>query len=997
MAEFEKEFVVTLTRHLILGWLLVPYWARKKSDEIIEIEEIADTESVLSAQESDIEKDIIRIYSMYTDKYLMSVYSKEKTVADFYKKIQDKQLKTVIRPYVEKKQRVILELVRLHQIPLYLRDPGQKEMFPHNRITIEKSNVEVGFQVNITDEIFRYSVFCRQADKEFSLLNKTPVVLVADPAYIVLDRKLYLFEKIEAARLLPFFSKSYVEIPDTLRQKYIKSVVLPAVERFPVTGSGLQVVDDRVSPFAELSLERTLDDRPALSLEFRYGNKTFSPTKKLFVKYAYLVNETVPVIIHTICRDSLWEQACIQQLLDLGLKRTGDKLFNIPDYSEKNTLLDWVNANRLALSDKFVLLQTDLSKIYYIGNISLIHMVENTPDWFDVKIMVRIGPYEFPFIRFKRHIINGVREFVLPDHRIALLPSEWFTDYKELFLLGVEKEERIRLKKIHYTLLEQWWKNRNIRKKDLKALLEAYEVYAPVKVPCSLKTTLRKYQQDGFSWMVRLAENKFGGCLADDMGLGKTVQTIALLQYNYQCADSNNLNRILPNKSEIYPMDRFGQTSLFGDSIDLDETVIPHISRHSERDSQPASLIVVPTSLLHNWKREIRKFSSLTVYEYSGTGRFRTKNIGNVFKHYNIVLTTYGVLRNDIEFFATYVFGYVILDESQYIKNPDSVIYNTVMMLRSNHRMVLTGTPIENSLKDLWTQFNFINPGLLGTKENFRNNYIIPITKSENNQTKERLKQLIHPFFLRRTKEQVATELPALTEKVLICEMSSSQETAYKKEKNRIRNALLSFSEEKKLKKNTFIALQGMTRLRLLANHPRIVQPDYSGSSGKLEEILNCYETLVSGGHKVLIFSSFVKHLNILAGIFDEKGWKYAMLTGQTQDREAEITRFTSDNTLSCFFISLKAGGVGLNLTDADYVFIIDPWWNPASEMQAVSRAHRIGQKKQVIVYRFISSGTIEEKIMKLQEQKSDLAETFIANNNPFAGLSTKEIESLFE
>ena len=996
MAGFAKEFVVTLTRHLVLGWELIPYRARKKSEEIIEIEEIADTELHSSGQESEIEKDIIRIYSTYTDKYLMSVYSKEKTIADFYKKIQEKQFKTVIRPYLEKKQRIILELVRLHQIPLYLREPGQKEMFPHNRISFEKNNVDVGFQVHITDNIFRYSISCRLAEKEFSLLNKIPIVLASFPAYIVLDKKIYHFENIEAARLLPFFSKSYVEVPEALRKNYIKSVVLPAVERFPVSGTGLQIVDDRVSPCAELSLERMLDDRPALSLEFRYGNKTFPPTRKSFAKYAYWEEETLPVIIHTICRDSLWEQTRIQQLLDLGLRRAGDKCFCLPEKSGKNTLLDWLNINRTALLKDFNLLQPDTLETYYIGDITLTHAVENTPDWFDVRIVVRIGPYDFPFIRFKRHIINGIREFVLPDRRIALLPSEWFTEFKDLFLLGVEKEERIQLKKIHFTLLEHWWGDLNERKDDLKSLLETYKRQMPVEVPRLLKTSLRKYQQEGFLWMVRLAENNFGGCLADDMGLGKTVQTIALLQYNYQCENACNSDQMLPDTSVVYPADCFGQMSLFG-LEETDEAVSENTFCKTGRESLPASLIVVPTSLLHNWKHEIRKFSNLTVYEYSGSGRYRTKSIGNVFRHYNIVLTSYGVLRNDIDFFTEYAFEYVILDESQYIKNPDSVIYNTVMMLRSKHRMVLTGTPIENSLKDLWAQFNFINPGLLGTKENFRNTYIIPVARGENIRAEERLKQLIHPFFLRRTKEQVATELPALTEKVFYCEMPPAQEAAYKKEKNRIRNALLSFSETNVLKKHTFVALQGMTRLRLLANHPRIIQPDYSGSSGKLDEILHCYETLVSGGHKVLIFSSFVKHLDILADIFDGKGWPYAMLTGQTQNREAEISRFVSNNTVSCFFISLKAGGVGLNLTEADYVFIIDPWWNPASEMQAVSRAHRIGQKKQVIVYRFISSGTIEEKIMKLQDHKNNLAENFISENNPLAGLSAKEIKNLFE
>lgn len=991
MAERKNVLVVALTRHLVLGWLLVPYWAKYKSDEIVEIEEVADFESFNLDECLSIEKDIIRLSYAYSEKNLMSAYSKEKTVSDFFRKMSDKQLKILIRPYIEKKQRVILELIRLHRIPLYLRDAGQKELFSHNRVSVLGNSVEVCFHVDVTEKSFRYSVSCRQGKLEMSLLGKTPLVLVTDPAYIIFDRQLYVFEKIEATRLIPFFSKSYVEVPDSLAVKYIESVILQAVERFTVNTSGLHIIEDLVTPRAELSIERVLNSYPALSLNFRYNARLFPPTRKPLAKYAYLKKDVEPMEIHTIWRNIMWEQKCVNTLLKLGLKRVGDKLFTLSEQAETHTLLDWINTNRHILTDDFIFTQLDTSVVYYIGDISMTRVVETSPDWFDIKIVVLIDSYSFPFIRFKRHIINGIREFVLPDDRVALLPSEWFTEYKEFFTLGSEKENGIRLKKAHYVLLERWWKNDLDRKDEIKKLLDTYEKYETVSIPRSIKATLRKYQQDGFSWMVHLAENNFGGCLADDMGLGKTVQTIALLQYEYQLPESPFPNLLEPT---VYPVDRIGQMSLFQEESDqISPVAAPD---HQDKVVKTASLIVMPTSLLHNWKQEIRKFSNLTVYEYSGSNRLRTKNIGNIFKHYNVILTTYGVLRNDIEFLKEYVFEYIILDESQYIKNTESIIYNTVMMLQGKHRLVLTGTPIENSLKDLWAQFNFINPGILGNAESFRTNFVVPITKEGNVRIEERLKHLIRPFFLRRTKKEVAPELPALTEKVLYCEMDPLQETIYKKEKNVLRNALLSFSNDKAFKNNSFIALQGMTRLRLLANHPAIVQPDYVGSSGKLNQILHYYETLMDRGHKVLIFSSFVKHLRILADTFDKRGWRYAMLTGKTQDREVEINRFSLDRDVSCFFISLKAGGVGLNLTEADYVFIIDPWWNPAAEMQAVGRAHRIGQDKQVIVYRFITSETIEEKIMKLQEEKSLLAETFITSNNPLSGLSSEDIEKLF-
>jgi SNF2 family DNA or RNA helicase len=320
------------------------------------------------------------------------------------------------------------------------------------------------------------------------------------------------------------------------------------------------------------------------------------------------------------------------------------------------------------------------------------------------------------------------------------------------------------------------------------------------------------------------------------------------------------------------------------------------------------------------------------------------------------------------------------------------MLYESIKKLFSSNKLILTGTPIENSLVDLWAQFNFINPGLLGALSFFKINYIQKI-KEKNNHAEETLKQLIQPLFLRRTKTEVAIDLPPLSQEIIYCDMTEAQQEIYELEKNHIRNVLLENMEN--LSRNNFIALQGLLRLRLLANHPSLIHSDYTEDSGKFDQIILSFESLKASGHKVLIFSSFVKHLKLLSSRFDRDGWKYAMLTGQTTDRESEIEKFMHNVDVNCFFITLKAGGLGLNLTAADYVFIIDPWWNPAAEMQALSRAHRIGQVKNVIVYRFISSDTIEEKILLLQQSKLELSETFITSNNPLEQLNKKEIEEL--
>lgn len=514
--------------------------------------------------------------------------------------------------------------------------------------------------------------------------------------------------------------------------------------------------------------------------------------------------------------------------------------------------------------------------------------------------------------------MKGNREFILPDNTIAILPEEWFEKYGELLALGKKQDNSIRLQKSHFALLDE------LEKSNQDNLLkQEYNHKKEYDVPSRIKATLRSYQKEGFSWMLHLQENNFGGCLADDMGLGKTLQTITMLQYlyndtipNYSTETFNNQSLANNETATAFNSDQSGQLSLFSAEATTDFVEITQSEVTPVQKALPASLVVVPTSLLPNWKREINKFSALSVYEYSGSHRLRSKGIHRIFNRFNIIITTYGIIRNDIELLEEYPFECIVLDESQNIKNPDSVTYHSVSKLKGKHRLVLTGTPIENSLKDLWAQFNFINPGLLGSSDGFRSHYIVPITKEGNTRLEAKLQRLISPFFLRRTKAQVAPELPALTEEILYCEMSPQQEEMYKKEKNILRNALLKINNEGEVAKNNFIALQGMTRLRLMANHPRMLHSEFNLTSGKMDLIMDTYEMLMSEGHKVLIFSSFVKYLNILAEAFDKRRWRHAMLTGQTADREKAINQFQEKDTCA-FFISLKAGGVGLNLTQA--------------------------------------------------------------------------------
>ena len=382
--------------------------------------------------------------------------------------------------------------------------------------------------------------------------------------------------------------------------------------------------------------------------------------------------------------------------------------------------------------------------------------------------------------------------------------------------------------------------------------------------------------------------------------------------------------------------------------------------------------------------------------DYSGSKRVRSHDVGRIFSHYDLVFTTYGVVRNDLDFLQNYHFECVVLDESQYIKNTSSQVYQSVLNLKANHYYVISGTPIENSLNDLWAQMNFVNRGILGNINYFKNYFVTPITRQQNEEREQRLQQIIKPFIMRRTKSEVAKDLPPMIEQVVLCEMTEEHKKFYTQEMSVVRNNLMDRILMDGVEKSSILAISALLRLRQISNHPSLVTDDYEGESSKLEEVLSRIESLRAEDHKVLIFSSFVKNLDLVEARLQQLGLKYSKLIGATQNREQVVSEFQNKPDIGIFLISLKAGGVGLNLTAADYVFILDPWWNPAAEAQAINRAHRIGQDKTIMVYRFIMADTIEEKIQNLQAEKSKLAQTFINNNNPFLSMTAEEMKAFF-
>ena len=647
---------------------------------------------------------------------------------------------------------------------------------------------------------------------------------------------------------------------------------------------------------------------------------------------------------HRISRSHESEQEILKSLYDKGLKIKRSRCIQ-----SKAKTIDWILKNREFLKD-FIIEQKQDTKKFFFGSISIKLEVNEKINWFDLNATVRFDKYEIPFSKIRKCIVKGEMELELPNGEIGIIPESWIDKYKDLFTFSNESKDGITLDKMHVSLVQELKDGAHAKvlmNQKLEQLL-SFETIKDYEKPKGFLGDLRPYQLAGYNWLRFLDEYKFGGCLADDMGLGKTVQTLALLQHQKN-ENSNNTN-----------------------------------------------LLIMPTSLLYNWEMEAKKFApNLKIYNYTGINR--EKNI-KTFSKYNLILTSYGIIRLDVELLTQFYFNYIILDESQAIKNPNSLISKKVKLLKSRRKLILTGTPIENSTLDLWSQMSFINPGLLGNLSYFQKEYLIPIEKLQNKNKTIKLNAIIKPFLLRREKEQVADDLPEKVVNVYYSTMSKDQKEIYESEKNAFKTRIMDVIEEDGIAKSHIVLLQGLIKLRQIANHPKMVDETYKGKSGKLEDINYMIENTIAEGHKILIFSQFVKHLSIVKDYLIDQKISFSYLDGTTRNRQEQVTNFQNNDTIKIFLISLKAGGTGLNLTKAEYVFLLDPWWNPAVEAQAIDRAHRIGQQNKVFAYKFVAKDTIEEKIIKLQENKKKLASSLISvEENFIKNLSKNDIQKLFD
>ncbi|MGY5766264.1 DEAD/DEAH box helicase [Brachybacterium sp. DNPG3] len=601
-------------------------------------------------------------------------------------------------------------------------------------------------------------------------------------------------------------------------------------------------------------------------------------------------------------------------------------------------------------------------------------------DWFDLGFQVTVEGREIPFPTLFVALAKGQDKLLMPDRTYFSLQHPAFDALRELIregeALGEWDPEHQPISRYQ---VDMWEDLEEIAEsaetaaaweRSVGPLREIVAIPAP-EAPVGLTAELRPYQQEGFAWLAFLFAHGLGGILADDMGLGKTVQTLALIAHARERAHAD-------------AQAQAGTRTQADTSARADDAA-------DERPSRPF-LVVAPASVLGVWRQEAERFTpGLDVRVLDRTSRSRGRALSGAIRGADIVVTSYTVLRMDEEDFARESFQGLVLDEAQFVKNRRSRTHQAAKGVDASFRLAITGTPMENSLDDLWSLFDLVAPGLLGASSGFRQRYTMPVETGEHPERIELLRSRIRPFMLRRTKELVARELPEKREQVLTVTLSPEHRALYDSVLQRERKKVLGLIDED-LDRHRFTVFRSLTLLRMMALHPAIVDEEGYADvpSSKQEALFDRLDEVIGDQHRVLLFSQFTSYLQRVAEELDRRGVPYAYLDGSTRDRDAVVREFR-EGEAPVFLISLKAGGFGLTLTEADYVFLLDPWWNPAAENQAVDRAHRIGQDRTVMVYRMIAEDTIEEKVLALQQRKAELFDALTDGGAAFRSAITAD------
>ena len=866
-----------------------------------------------------------------------------KTIDDLLK---DTKIEFGIRQFKKTNLDQFYSLIKEEHFPLSMNLDREKD-FKKNRITTNHSNLQTQLHFDKHENGITYTLTLKDNEKVLYPFEHKIELLLDDPSWIVVDKKLFHLREINSKKLSPFLTKKSVEIPSKLIPNYFEKFIKDIAKKVAISGTGFEIQTKDIITSCSVELVHDFfKNNYKIYLLFDYDGFVFEATKTKNTHSDLDLSDLNNIRLIQYKRSES-ENYFAEKLLELGLSKNENGLFWLsPKQENQDTYatIQWAIENQKTLKSlgfSTENLKIDRKKIdTQIVTIQSSNEIKS--DWFDIKMTIVCDEFEFNFSEIIPNIKTQDRLFLLPNGNYFLIPIAWLTLYGPIVKLAKIHNGNLILPKSNFAILEGLPEF-----KDSLTVQEAIEYQASDLV----KATLRPYQIEGVKWLLEHYNNGLGACLADDMGLGKTLQTLTTLVAVQEQLEFEKAENV--------------QLDLFGNEIPIPKEYLK-------------ALIVLPSSLVFNWYNEARKFTPhFRRIQYIGNDR---KLLSKKLEKYDLIFTSYAVVSRDISILEKYSFRYLILDESQYIKNKNSKIFKAVNQIKASHKISLTGTPIENSLDDLWSQMQFINPNILGSYAFFAENYKLPIEKKQDEKSLLELKNLINPFILRRTKEQVLKDLPELSEQVFYCEMEPEQEKLYEEEKSKARNALLKTDGSGIDKINIINTLM---RLRQLSNHPKMIDSKSDMDSGKYIAVTRYLETLVQSNLKTIVFSSFVSNLNFYKTWCKENKIDFCELTGETplKERELQVKRFQEQEKPLLFFISLKAGGVGLNITKASYVVFLDPWWNPFSEKQGIGRSHRIGQLNKVNVVRFITKNTVEEKIIRLQETKKLLVDALLDEN----------------
>ena len=798
-------------------------------------------------------------------------------------------------------------------------------------------------------------------------------IICNNPSLLAIDHNLRQLDEGLGGRLLkPFLTGEVYHIPASFQANYFRQFILKIVKKIDISSNGFDIDNQHPTGKAMLSLQSTFDGHYMLELQFVYDTVTFTAADHR-EKSVTFYDDGTDVAFRCIWRNREWE-ASVTRLLDEQLHR--------PQEASLQEMLTWLTINETTLEQNNIAVTQHTTHHYVIGEVKKVYDNHWTGDWFELHVTLLFPDgTSIPLTDFRDAIINGDHEVRLPSGNWFIIPDEWFEQYSAAMLFGHAKDNHtLTFHRSQVTVLPT----------DDQGAFPQTAAPSPAPIvkdlqpPQQLKATLRPYQLEGYRWMVSHLQANNGCLLGDDMGLGKTVQTIAVILYHFQVSDANDSTPPQPSHKDTVAASSerkvAGPTQLTLFSIE-------EMSGKTEvRPSQPVStpsilpssanhqpvLVVAPSSVIFNWRDELRRFApSLSVVTYTGNGHQRAQKQRKLSKA-DIVLTSYPILRNDIAVLCRHHYAIAVYDEAHTFRNNDSQLYQAVQRLHTDCSIALTGTPMVNALDELWALMSILNPGLLGDYETFQDQFIHPINANLQDEHTAILRKLVAPYFLRRLRNDVLDSLPERQDEMIWCEMTDSQTAYYAEEINKMRSLLMDSENDN----NQIMVLNALMRLRQLACCPKMME--IAADSGKMYEVFYRLEQLRGTDHKVLLFSEFTSFLDVIAEEMKRRGWTYDMLTGKSRNREAIVKHFQQTPSCQFFLVSLKAGGEGLNLTEADYVFLLDPWWNHAAEEQAIARAHRTGQRRPVMVYRFITQGSLEEQILKVQDEKDELIKAIL-------------------